>query len=206
MSKIAIIDYGMSNSYSVLSMINRLGRNAKILQNSSEITEEKKFILPGVGSFDNAIINLKKYGWFDYLKQLDFTKNNYLLGFCVGMQVLFEESEEGKEEGLNLIKGKVLSLKKIINKDSKIPIMGWRKVQFVLKNSISEGITNGTKFYFVHSYYCLPSDQDIIIGYSENDKNYPCIINYNNIYATQFHTEKSNKNGMKLMKNFLDLK
>ena len=206
MSKIAIIDYGMSNSYSVLSMINRLGRNAKIVRDTSQITDENKFILPGVGSFDNAILNLKKYGWFDYLKQLDFINKNYLLGFCIGMQVLFEKSEEGQEEGLNLIKGKVTSLTKMINKESKIPIMGWRKVKFTSKNSLIDGISSGTKFYFVHSYCCIPTEKDTILGCSENDNNYPCIINYNKIYATQFHTEKSHKNGMKLMKNFLDLK
>ncbi|QIZ20828.1 imidazole glycerol phosphate synthase subunit HisH [Candidatus Pelagibacter giovannonii] len=204
--KIGIVDYGMSNSFSVISMVNRLGRNAKILKDTSEISTEKKFILPGVGNFDNAILNLKRLGWFDFFRAIDFKKKYYLFGFCVGMQVLFSKSEEGKEDGLSLLEGEVLSLKKLQNdKNIKIPAMGWKKVNFIKNNKIINNIDDETSFYFVHSYFCLPKDPNIIIGRSNHGHDYATIISENNIYGTQFHTEKSHKNGMHLMKNFLDL-
>ena len=205
MSSIGIIDYGMSNSFSVLSMVNRLGRNAKILNSPKNITDEKKFILPGVGSFDNAIFNLKKFGWYDYLRGLDYKSEYFLFGFCIGMQVLFSESDEGSEKGLDLFKGKVTKITNDLeNNEFKVPAMGWKEVKLVRENKLLKDIKDNTLFYFVHSYFCMPEDKNVIIGLSNHSIDYPSIINKDNIFATQFHTEKSHKNGMKLMENYLN--
>ena len=205
MSTIGIIDYGMSNSFSVLSMINRLGKNAKILNSPNEINNEKKFILPGVGSFDNAISNLKKFGWYDYLRGLDFKNEHYLFGFCIGMQVLFSKSEEGSQDGLDLFKGEVIKITNDLeNNQLKVPVMGWKEVKLVRENKLLKDIEDKTLFYFVHSYICVPEDKNVIVGLSKHSHDYPSIVNKDNIFATQFHTEKSHKNGMKLMENYLN--
>lgn len=205
MSSIGIIDYGMSNSFSVLSMVNRLGRHAKILNSPKNITNEKKFILPGVGSFDNAIFNLKKFGWYDYLRELDYKSEYFLFGFCIGMQVLFSKSDEGSEKGLDLFKGKVTKItNELENNEFKVPAMGWKEVKLVRENKLLKDIKDNTLFYFVHSYVCKPEDKNVIIGLSNHSIDYPSIINKDNIFATQFHTEKSHKNGMKLMENYLN--
>ena len=205
MSSIGIIDYGMSNSFSVLSMVNRLGRHAKILNSPKNITNEKKFILPGVGSFDNAIFNLKKFGWYDYLRELDYKSEYFLFGFCIGMQVLFSKSDEGSEKGLDLFKGKVKKItNELENNEFKVPAMGWKEVKLVRENKLLKDIKDNTLFYFVHSYVCMPEDKNVIIGLSNHSIDYPSIINKDNIFATQFHTEKSHKNGMKLMENYLN--
>ncbi len=205
MSSIGIIDYGMSNSFSVLSMINRLGKNAKILKSPNDITNEKKFILPGVGSFDNAIFNLKKFGWYDYLKGLDYKNEYYLFGFCIGMQVLFSRSDEGLQSGLDLFTGKVIKItNNLENNQLKVPAMGWKEVKLVKESKLLKNIEDKTLFYFVHSYICMPEDKNVIIGFSNHGIDYPSIVNKDNIFATQFHTEKSHKNGMKLMENYLN--
>ena len=205
MSSIGIIDYGMSNSFSELSMINRLGKNAKILNSPNEIKKEKKFILPGVGSFDHAITNLKKFGWYDYLRGLDYKKEYYLFGFCIGMQVLFSKSEEGSQSGLDLFKGKVVKIKRDLkNNLIKVPAMGWKEVKLLKENKLLKNVDDKTLFYFVHSFICVPEDNNVIIGLSNHSIDYPSIVNKDNIFATQFHTEKSHKNGMKLMENYLN--
>lgn len=205
MSSIGIIDYGMSNSFSVLSMINRLGKNAKILNSPNEIKKEKKFILPGVGSFDHAITNLKKFGWYDYLRGLDYKKEYYLFGFCIGMQVLFSKSEEGSQSGLDLIKGKVVKIKRDLKINLiKVPAIGWKEVKILRENKLLQNVEDKTLFYFVHSFICVPEDNNVIIGLSNHSIDYPSIVNKDNIFATQFHTEKSHKNGMKLMENYLN--
>jgi glutamine amidotransferase len=205
MFSIGIIDYGMSNSFSVLSMVNRLGKNAKILNSPNDIINEKKFILPGVGSFDNAIYNLKKFGWYDYLRELDYKNEYYLFGFCIGMQVLFSKSDEGSESGLDLFKGKVIKITNDLeNNQLKVPAMGWKEVKLVRESKLLKDIKDKTLFYFVHSYVCIPEDKNVIIGLSNHSIDYPSIINKDNIFATQFHTEKSHKNGMKLMENYLN--
>ena len=205
--KISIIDYGMGNVHSVLSAVKFLGYEAIITNDHNEILSSTKIILPGVGEFRSAIINLKKLNLFKLLQDIYRSKRIKILGICLGMQLLAESSEEGGlHKGLGIIPGKVKEIKKI--KGLRIPHIGFNEVSFP-KNSLLKGLSNKTKdFYFVHSY-CI-YDEGISsgkIGISEYGEKF--VSFYENdtdtVFATQFHPEKSQTNGLLLLKSFLDL-
>ena len=121
------------------------------------------------------------------------------------MQVLFSRSDEGTQSGLDLLKGEVLKITNDLESTQfKVPAMGWKEVKIVRESKLLKDIEDKTRFYFVHSYICMPEDKNIIIGLSNHNIDYPSIVNKDNIFATQFHTEKSHKNGMKLMENYLN--
>ncbi len=200
---INIIDYGVCNASSVQNMLTRIGYPCSIVSSPKEITSKNKLILPGIGSFDNGIKNLEKLSWIDYFKN-DFDSNNqYLLGLCLGMQLLLDESEEGELKGLGIIPGQVKKLYFDLN--NKIPNIGWRNVKILNSNPIVKKLDKDDRFYFVHSYFCNVKDDKNIIASTQHSIKFPAIITKNRIFGCQFHPEKSNIYGMKILENFANL-
>ena len=198
--KVGIIDTGICNVGSVSNMLKRIGAEAKIINKGKDLDKIDKLILPGVGAFDSGI---KKLRSLDLLKPIQdaVANGSYILGICLGMQMLGANSEEGIENGLNLIPGEV----KKFTKNNKLPIphMGWNNVIFT-KNKISANLLEN-KFYFVHSYYFKCTNDDHSIGVTKYGEKFTSIINKNNIFGVQFHPEKSHKNGIKLFTNYINL-
>ncbi|GAB5045831.1 imidazole glycerol phosphate synthase subunit HisH [Thermodesulfovibrio sp. TK110] len=200
---IAVIDYGMGNIRSVSKALEAVGAQIKITQNSEDIKNARALVLPGVGAFRDCIENLSELGVLQTIKEEIFNGKPYL-GICLGMQILFSESEEfGFCKGLEIFKGRVVRFK--LPKEYKIPHMGWNTVKFKKKNKIVESIPDKSYFYFVHSYYVVPEDEKIIAGVTDYGIDFTSMIVYENIFATQFHPEKSQKTGLKLLRNFVEL-
>ena len=193
--EILIINTGIGNIESIKNILNRIGLPSKISSIDEDFEKYNKFIIPGVGNFDRAINELKSYRSFHFPKDKQFLKDKLILGICLGMQLLFEESEEGEEKGLGLFEGKV---KKFKNDKFRIPHMGWNNVY---GESFYSDLNN-QKFYFAHSYY-VDCEKDYIYAYSDYSIKFPAIVRQNNFYGIQFHPEKSNQNGFELLKKIL---
>lgn len=188
---ITIIDYGASNLKSVSNALKKIGAPYTISDNPAIIKKAKKVILPGVGSAGAAMSELRKKGLIEVIRNL----KTLFLGICLGMQLLFEWSEEGQTDCLGIIKGKV---KKFDDKKVKVPQVGWNKV-----NSILNDIPDGAYFYFVHSYYCAPKSQKVIMAATDYGEEFASVVNFKNFWGVQFHPEKSGEIGLKMLKNFL---
>ncbi|MCS7164604.1 MAG: imidazole glycerol phosphate synthase subunit HisH [Thermodesulfovibrio sp.] len=200
---IALVDYGMGNIRSVSKAIEAVGGEVIITQSAEDIKKAKAIVLPGVGAFRDCMVNLKDIGVIETVKE-EILKGKPYLGICLGMQILFTESEEfGICKGLDLIKGRVIRFS--LPKEYKIPHMGWNTVKFRKKSKILSEIPDNSYFYFVHSYYVVPEDKSFIGGVTEYGIEFTSMIIYENIFATQFHPEKSQKMGLKLLSNFIKL-
>ncbi|AFZ83047.1 imidazole glycerol phosphate synthase subunit HisH [Candidatus Kinetoplastidibacterium crithidiae] len=218
MTKIAIIDYGMSNLHSVARALQYASPEAsiKICNKSKDISEADRIILPGQGAMSDSMMNLEKSGLLDIVKET--INNKPVMGICVGQQMLFESSEEGNNTTcLSLLKGHVHLFKGEIfaqndvclqsNNDLlKVPHIGWNKVRQCQKHYLWTDIPNNTHFYFVHSYYVKPVDSKLILGETDYGISFASAIVSNNIFAVQFHPEKSSKNGLILYRNFVNWK
>jgi glutamine amidotransferase len=205
---IVIIDYGIGNVKSMYNAIIKIGFNPVLTSERKIILNADFVILPGVGAFGKGMQNLKENGLDDIL--IDFIKKGKpFLGVCLGMQLLFEESEEfGKTVGLGLIKGKVLKLPK--HAEEKLPHVSWNQLikPTLTKwdNSILNNINNNNLFYFVHSFVASPfSEIDILARTNYAGIDFCSAVNHENIYGTQFHPEKSGPNGLKILSNFLNI-
>lgn len=191
----------MGNLSSVVNACRLLGKPAVVTDSQQKIERAKKIIFPGVGNFKKAVTELKKRKIFSLIK----TKINEatpFLGICLGMQILFEESQEAPGvSGLGIIKGKV---KKFKTKNLIVPHIGWNQI-YLKKKGIFKGIKEGSFFYFVHSYYCEPKDKAVIAATTDYGINFASSINQGNLWAVQFHLEKSQDLGLKLLDNFLKL-
>ncbi len=200
---IVIIDYGMGNLRSVQKAFERVGSVAKISNNPNDLIKADKVVLPGVGAFHACMENLKKSNLVEPIREV-IRKKKPFLGICMGLQVLFEEGEEfGKHEGLGILPGKVIRFK--LPKTYKIPHMGWNRIRKKNRTDILEEIDDNSYFYFVHSYYVVPNDGNIIATTTDYGKDFVSSIISDNIFACQFHPEKSQKNGLKLLKKFASL-
>ncbi len=197
---IVIVDYGMGNLSSVYNALLSLKADALISSTPSEVDNASKLILPGVGSFPDAIKGLEKRNLIDPIKRF-LTSGKVYLGICLGLQILFEKTEEGNAKGLGIFKGDVRHFQK--KKGFKIPHMGWNSVNF--KKSLKD-IKNNSYFYFVHSYYVQVKDKNVVSGTTEYaGERFTSMISKDNIYAVQFHPEKSQEIGLKFLKSFLRL-
>jgi len=200
MSKIVIIDYGMGNLRNVQKGFERIGLQAKVTRNKREIQRASAIVLPGVGAFKDCMINLEKHGLVELLLR-SIEKGKPYLGICLGLQILFSESEEfGSYKGLNLIKGKVVKFKP--DPEHKVPHMGWNTVEIEREVPILQGIESGDFFYFVHSYYVVPEEREWISTLTPYGKPFVSSIWKENIFATQFHPEKSQQKGLRILENF----
>ncbi|PIV62839.1 imidazole glycerol phosphate synthase subunit HisH [Candidatus Roizmanbacteria bacterium CG01_land_8_20_14_3_00_33_9] len=196
---IVIIDYGLGNLGSVKNALDKLGVDSMVSKSVKDIEKATGLVLPGVGSATEGMKNLRKSGLNKViLKQIKLKKP--ILGICLGMQLLFFLSEEGNTECLNVIEGKV----KKFNNKLKVPQIGWNQVK-QKPSKLFLGIKDKSYFYFVHSYYCQASEEKIIIGSTEYGINFTSAIEDKNIFGVQFHPEKSGENGLKLLKNFVDI-
>ena len=199
MNDIAIFDYGAGNLYSLKCSLERNGaEKVSIIKSLKSVNRYNGLILPGVGNFDPAIQSIEPYrNDFDNLVEKDFP----LLCICLGMEMLFDNSEEGKFYGLKILIGKVIMLTR---KKVKIPHMGWNNLEIADKKcKILHGLKDGCWVYFVHSYHIVPKDKRVIVANSQYGGNIPVVVEKNNLFGTQFHPEKSGINGAKIIKNFL---
>ena len=202
--KIALLDYEMGNLHSVSKALEHAGADVDILTQPTEMDKYSALVLPGVGNFGNCAEKCRDHG-FDKLTLEWVDSGKPFLGICVGMQLLMEESEEAPGiPGLGVFKGKVKLFKP---KESalKVPQMGWNQVEYKSDNPLLNGLPDNSYFYFVHSYYVEPENAEIILGETDYGIKYCSFIKKNNIFATQFHPEKSQKTGLKLLKNFVEI-
>ena len=200
---IGIIDYGMGNLLSVSKAFESIGFNVKVSSDKDELNKCSKIVLPGVGNFGDGMKHLKQTGLDAFvLESIDTGKP--LMGICLGMQLLMENSEEAPGvPGLGVFKGKVIKFPSDMN--LKVPHMGWNDVT-VTENGkhIFKNIPNNSYFYFVHSFYVKPDDPAIIAGRCKYGIEFAATITEKNIFATQFHPEKSQDCGIQLLKNFIE--
>ncbi len=197
---IAVVDYGMGNLRSVQKALERVGAKAVISRNPKEMKEASHLVLPGVGAFPECMRNLARLNLVDPIFEF-IGSGRPFLGICLGLQLLFDESEEfGVHPGFKIVPGRVRGFDKDMG--LKIPHMGWNQVFFRNNPYIFRGIPDGSYFYFVHSYYVVPQNEADIAGETEYGIKFTCAVAKGNIVALQFHPEKSQENGLKILSNF----
>jgi glutamine amidotransferase len=198
--KIVIIDYGMGNLRNVQKGFEKVGFEAAVTRSKREIGNASAIVLPGVGAFRDCMQNLEKYGLIEPLLQ-SIAKGKPYLGICLGMQVLFSESEEfGSHPGLNVIRGKVVKFRP--DPERKVPHMGWNTVAIEKESPLLQGVDGGDYFYFVHSYYGVPERRDCVSTLTTHGVVFASSLRMENVFATQFHPEKSQQKGLRILENF----
>ena len=200
---IAVVDYGMGNLRSVSKAVEHVGADVKVTRNPQDLKDAKGIVLPGVGAFKDAVRNLKEFGlWEIIIREVE--KGKPFLGICLGLQLLFEKSYEfGETEGFGFIEGEVVRFE--LPKEFKIPHMGWNQVYKKKDSELLKNIKEGEFFYFVHSYYVKPKNKNVVLTETDYGIYFTSSIEKENIFATQFHPEKSQKAGQKLLKNFVNI-
>lgn len=197
---IAIIDYGMGNLRSVQKGLERVGFEALVTRNGGQILAARGVVLPGVGAFSACMENLAKFDLIEPIREIVRQKKPFL-GICLGFQLLFAESEEfGKQKGLDLFPGKVLGFNASAN--LKVPHMGWNRIAKHQDSPFLEGISTGDYVYFVHSFYVAPQDNAIIATTSDYGQSFVSSIATDRLFACQFHPEKSQELGLRILANF----
>ncbi len=200
---LAIVDYQMGNLRSVQKGFERVGADAVITSDPSAIAAADKVVLPGVGAFEDAIGELHRRDLVNPIKDV-IAQEKPFLGICLGLQLLFDVSYEGGEfEGLGVIPGKVVRFD--VASQYKVPHMGWNQAEIIRPAPILNGIENNTYFYFVHSYYVAPEDDSVTAIKSDYDGKFCAMIWRDNLFATQFHPEKSQQHGLAVLRNFAGL-
>lgn len=204
---ITIIDYNAGNIKSIQNMLRRIGVKSTISNNPEEIKHASKLILPGVGSFDHGMTNLKNSGLIDVLNHKALIDKTPLLGICLGAQMLGNKSEEGIEKGLGWINMDIVKFDTAkMQLTDKIPHMSWGEIRIEkLTSKLLNGLNNESRFYFVHSYHMKPNDNSVVLTTSNYGYNFVSAVEKENIYGVQFHPEKSHKYGMKILENFSNL-
>jgi glutamine amidotransferase len=201
---IAILDYGIGNVNSIRNMLKKIGVDATLTNNVDEINDCEKIILPGIGNFDHCMKMIKQAEFYPYLNDWVLIDKKPLLGVCVGHQMLFESSEEGSENGLGYLKGKVVKFdfENQFTREFRVPHMEWNEILINKNSGMTEGLNSESKFYFVHSYYCVPMDESDILFSTDYGFQFVSAVERGNIIGVQFHPEKSHKYGMQLYSNF----
>ncbi|MFH0922974.1 MAG: imidazole glycerol phosphate synthase subunit HisH [Candidatus Micrarchaeota archaeon] len=200
---IAVVDYGMGNLRSVSKALDLLGFKNTIVSEPEALENAERIILPGVGAFGDAMDNLRERGWIPKLENEVLVKRKPVLGVCLGMQLLAENSSEnGEHNGLGWIKASVRRFE-IDEKKFKVPHVGWNNVTSSENSRLFKGIENGKSFYFVHSYHAVCKEPEVISATCEYGEVFAAAIEKGNVYGTQFHPEKSQKWGLAVLKNFV---
>ena len=199
MVSVAIFDYGAGNIFSLKNSLEKAGASVDVITNFDKSNEYSGLLLPGVGNFDPAIKSITEFSKTGFK---DFTKDAIpVLGICLGMEMFFEKSEEGKEKGLGIMDGEVI----VLPPSLKVPHMGWNDLEIKKPGKILEGVENGSWVYFVHSYRVKPNSNDVITAESDYGIKVPAVVEQDNFFGTQFHPEKSGSVGQNMIKNFLDV-
>lgn len=199
--KIVIIDYGMGNLRNVQQGFDRIGFKTRLTRDKKEIAGASAIVLPGVGAFKDCMENLEKFGLVQPLIR-SVEKGKPYLGICLGLQILFSQSEEfGSHKGLDLIRGKVVKFRP--DPEHKVPHMGWNTIEKMREAPMLQGIESGDFFYFVHSFYVIPEEAQWISTFTTYGKPFVSSIWKDNLFATQFHPEKSQQKGLRILENFV---
>jgi glutamine amidotransferase len=200
---IAIIDYGMGNLRSVQKGFEKVGHQAIVTSDPAVVKAAAKVVLPGVGAFEDAIAELRRRDLVEPVRQA-IESGKPFLGICLGLQLLFERSyENGEHEGLGVLKGTVVRFD--IPPEYSVPHMGWNQLSIQRQAPILAGLRDGTFVYFVHSYYVVPDDRDVIATETDYPRAFCSMVWRDNLFATQFHPEKSQADGLRILRNFADL-
>ena len=202
---VVIIDYGMGNLFSVKNALEAIGAEAKISNEPDDLRRAEQIILPGVGAFPDGMKNLKNLDIIPILEEEVLEKKKPFLGICLGAQLLATQGEEHQlTDGLGWIKGRARRFQ-VDEKKFRIPHIGWNDV-FPKKDNILFKNVHPPIFYFVHSYHLVPEDQSVIVATSEYGETFAAALQKENIFGVQFHPEKSQKNGLRILENFLAYK
>ncbi len=199
---IAIIDYDAGNTASVHKAIAALGEESVLTKDASTILRADKVILPGVGAFGDAMKRLQGYGLDEVIKEVA-QKGTPFLGICLGLQLLFERSEESPGiDGLGILKGEIIRIPE--HTSLKVPQIGWNSLDFPREGRMFRGFDKPPYVYFVHSYYLKAADESIVTATTEYGVRIHAAVEQGNVFACQFHPEKSSKEGLRMLRNFLD--
>ena len=197
MVNVAIFDYGAGNIFSLKTSLEKNGATVDVITSFDQAKDFAGILLPGVGNFDPAVRSIRDYSATEFK---DFVKDKIpVLGICLGMEMFFAKSEEGKENGLDVLNGEVV----LLPNDMKIPHMGWNSLQIKKESKILNGVDDGSWVYFVHSYRAKPLDEQIVVADTDYGISVPAVIEKGIYFGTQFHPEKSGKVGSLMIKNFL---
>lgn len=200
---IAIIDYDMGNLRSVSKAFERVGAETSVTRDPKVISNASHVVLPGVGAFKDCMRNLEEYGLIEPIRKA-IRSGKPFLGICLGLQLLFDESDEfGPHKGLGVIKGRVVRFPD--DRSLKVPHMGWNDIRIRKASRLLDGIEDHSYFYFVHSYYAVPEDTGVNLTTTAYGPEFTSSIEKDNIMACQFHPEKSQKTGLRVLKNFSEL-
>ena len=195
MVSVAIFDYGAGNIFSLKTSLEKNGATVDVITSFDQAKDFAGILLPGVGNFDPAIRSIRDYSATQFK---DFVQDKIpVLGICLGMEMFFAKSEEGKEKGLDILNGEVV----LLPKDMKIPHMGWNSLQIKKESKILNGVDDGSWVYFVHSYRAKPLDEQIVVADADYGINVPDVVEKGIYFGTQFHPEKSGKVGAIMIKN-----
>ncbi len=195
---IAIVDYGMGNLRSVQKAFEKVGAAAHVIQSPREMLGADGVVLPGVGAFGQAMDNLRTAGWSGPLREACLAGVPFI-GICLGMQLLFESSEEmGQHAGLGILEGDV----KRFNGSLKVPQMGWNQIHIEQPSQLLRDVPEGSFAFFVHSYYCIPRDRSVVLATTEYGCVFASVVGRGNVFGAQFHPEKSQSVGLKMLENF----
>jgi len=196
-TRIAILDYGFGNLRSVQRAVERVGGAAVVTGDPEEVGAADALVVPGVGAFGACVAGLRGAGLDDTVRAF-VDSDRLVLGVCLGMQVLFDWGEEGPAQGLGILRGKVRRLPRGLT----VPHMGWNEVRWLAEHPLAAGIPDGTRFYFVHSYVC-DAGEDVVVGETDYGELFAAAVARGNLFATQFHPEKSGEPGLQIYENLV---
>ncbi|MGE0587556.1 MAG: imidazole glycerol phosphate synthase subunit HisH [Cyclobacteriaceae bacterium] len=199
---VVIVDYGVGNLMAIQNIIKKVGGKSTISSDSKIIKSAEKLILPGVGSFDYCAAQLQHRNLIPILEEEVFVNNKYILGLCVGAQLMTKESEEGNLAGLGWVRASTRRFDR--TRVPVIPHMGWADVAFG-RSGLTKDLDSDARFYFVHSYHFVFEDQGQVLGTAKFGYEFACAFQRDNIFGVQFHPEKSHRYGMRMFKNFISL-
>ena len=201
--QVTLVDYGMGNLRSVSKALERLGASVLTTSSPEDITKAERLVLPGVGAMADAMVNLEKNNLIGALREYAAGQKPFL-GICLGLQALFDASEEnGRSPGLGILPGEVRFLAAAKKANLKVPHMGWNQVTFRPGCPLFKDIADGAHLYFVHSYYPAPKNEATAAAWTEYGERFCCAVQRNALFAVQFHPEKSQAIGLKILENFL---
>jgi len=200
---ITIVDYGMGNLRSVQKGFEKVGHPALVSSDPDQVAAADKLVVPGVGAFEDAVDELKRRGLTEPILAA-IQADKPFLGICLGLQLLFDVSyEHGEHRGFGVLPGEVVRFD--LPRQYSVPHMGWNQLRIDRRPPILEGIEDGTYFYFVHSYYVVPRDAEVVAGTTDYPEPFCSMVWRGNLFATQFHPEKSQAKGLRILKNFAEI-